>query len=145
MRPNASKMARHDHSAVKVRNMLWTHDKTKHFISFCFSLFAEHIFQYQNKKDDDTERPSLDYVLDVTVAYPDNGLPLDLPTIVTGSRPACKTHFLYRLYHTSEVRVLWPFHILYPKSLFHGLIYSKRFCFILFPSLLNRSQKMSNL
>lgn len=67
-------------------------------------FFSEHIFQYQNKKDDDTERPCLDYVLDITVAYPDKGVPLDLPTIVTGTRPACKTHFLYRLYHTSEVR-----------------------------------------
>ncbi|XP_055306479.1 acyl-CoA:lysophosphatidylglycerol acyltransferase 1-like isoform X2 [Sitodiplosis mosellana] len=63
----------------------------------------EHIFQYQSKKDDDTESPNLDYVLDVTVAYPDNGTPLDLPTIVTGSRPPCKTHFLYRLYHSSEI------------------------------------------
>lgn len=72
----------------------------------CSFIYAEHIFQYQNKKDDDTERPALDYVLDVTVAYPDKGIPLDLPTIVTGTRPPCKTHFLYRLYHTSEVRVL---------------------------------------
>lgn len=87
------------------------------FIQFIFSLFllfsisrslrtlcaSEHIFQYQSKKDDDTETPNLDYVLDVTVAYPDNGTPLDLPTIVTGTRPPCKTHFLYRLYHSSEV------------------------------------------
>lgn len=63
----------------------------------------EHIFQYQNKKDDDTERPNLDYVLDVTVAYPDNGTPLDLPTILTGARTPCKTNLLYRLYHSSEV------------------------------------------
>lgn len=65
--------------------------------------FAEHIFQYQSKKDDDTDGPNLDYVLDVTVAYPDR-IPLDLLDIVTGIRPACKTHFLYRLYHSSEVR-----------------------------------------
>lgn len=49
-----------------------------------------------------TEDPHLDYILDITVAYP-QGKPLDLPTIVTGLRDPFQTHFLYRLYHTSQV------------------------------------------
>lgn len=105
------KMAHSDHSGAKVnknrkmkcRQRIFVKYSTEIFFIFILFLHSEHIFQYQNKKDDDTERPSLDYVLDVTVAYPDKGIPLDLPTIVTGTRPACKTHFLYRLYHTSEV------------------------------------------
>lgn len=66
--------------------------------------FAEQILQYQNKKDDESHEPHLDYVLDITIAYPDKGIPIDLPTIVTGTRPPCKTHFLYRLYHSTEVK-----------------------------------------
>ncbi|KAJ6621435.1 Acyl-CoA:lysophosphatidylglycerol acyltransferase 1 [Pseudolycoriella hygida] len=44
----------------------------------------------------------LDYILDITIAYPD-GKPLDLLTIVNFLRSPCKTHFLYRLYHTSKL------------------------------------------
>lgn len=44
----------------------------------------------------------LDYILDITIAYP-QGKPLDLPNIVTGLRDPFQTHFLYRLYHTSQV------------------------------------------
>lgn len=73
-------------------------------VSFFFlSIHTEQLFQYQNKKDDSNHEPNLDYVLDITIAYPDNGEPLDLPTIVSGTRPPCKTNFLYRLYHSSEV------------------------------------------
>lgn len=46
---------------------------------------------------------NLDYVLDVTIAYPDGGQPLDILDIVAGIRDPCQTHFFYRLYHTSEV------------------------------------------
>lgn len=74
------------------------------FCFLCFVLrFSEQIQQYQNKKDDENHEPHLDYVLDITIAYPE-GEPIDLPTIVTGTRPSCQTHFLYRLYHSSEVR-----------------------------------------
>lgn len=46
----------------------------------------------------------LDYILDITIGYP-QGKPLDLPCIVHGMRDPFKTHFLYRLYHTSQVRL----------------------------------------
>lgn len=45
---------------------------------------------------------NLDYILDITIGYP-NGKPLDLPNIVTGMRDAFDTHFLYRLFPTSQV------------------------------------------
>lgn len=44
----------------------------------------------------------LKWVLDVTVAYPE-GKPLDLPTIVTGSREPCSTFLFYRLYPCTQV------------------------------------------
>lgn len=44
----------------------------------------------------------LEYVLDITIAYP-NGKPLDLPNIIHGMRDGCQTYFFYRLYHYSEV------------------------------------------
>lgn len=68
-----------------------------------FVLWTEQILQYQNKKDDESHETYLDYVLDITIAYPD-GKPLDLPDIVTGIREPCETYLLYRLYHSSEVR-----------------------------------------
>uniref|UniRef100_A0A1B0CEX6 Putative acyl-coa:lysophosphatidylglycerol acyltransferase 1-like protein n=1 Tax=Lutzomyia longipalpis TaxID=7200 RepID=A0A1B0CEX6_LUTLO len=46
----------------------------------------------------------LEYVLDVTIAYP-NGEPLDLPNIIHGLRDECQTYFYYRLYQYSEVRI----------------------------------------
>lgn len=50
---------------------------------------------------------NLDYILDITIGYP-QGKPLDLPCIVHGMRDPFKTHFLYRLYHTSQVRLVSP-------------------------------------
>lgn len=47
-------------------------------------------------------KSKLEWILDVTIAYP-NGEPLDLPTIIFGHRPPCKTTFLYRLYHCKDV------------------------------------------
>ncbi|GLV37193.1 hypothetical protein CBL_01977 [Carabus blaptoides fortunei] len=45
---------------------------------------------------------NLAWILDITIAYPD-GKPLDLPTIILGYRPPCKTLLFYRLYPCSEV------------------------------------------
>ena len=47
----------------------------------------------------------LEYVLDITIAYPD-GIPLDLSTIVHGLRDPCQTYLFYRLYPCSEVDIL---------------------------------------
>ncbi|KAK6642245.1 hypothetical protein RUM44_013968 [Polyplax serrata] len=44
------------------------------------------------------------WLLDITIAYP-QGVPLDLPTIVTGSRPPCQTFLFYRLYKCSQIPV----------------------------------------
>lgn len=49
-----------------------------------------------------SSRKTLKYVLDITIAYPDQK-PLDLGDIVTGIRRSCQTHLLYRLYRCSEV------------------------------------------
>lgn len=51
---------------------------------------------------DDEKMPTLKYILDITVAYP-NKEPLDLGDIVTGLRKPCQTHILYRLFRSSEV------------------------------------------
>lgn len=80
------------------------------FSIFCSSISLLHwatdqVYQYQNKKDDENRETCLDYVLDITIAYPE-GKPLDILTIITGVRPPCKTHFFYRLYHSSEVGYL---------------------------------------
>ncbi|CAH1401574.1 unnamed protein product [Nezara viridula] len=48
------------------------------------------------------EDDELRWVLDVTIAYPE-GKPLDLPTIITGSRPPCRTFMFYRLFPSTEL------------------------------------------
>ncbi|CAH2041157.1 unnamed protein product, partial [Iphiclides podalirius] len=45
---------------------------------------------------------SIEWILDVTIAYPDR-IPLHLQDIVCGTRPPCATHLHYRLYPSSEV------------------------------------------
>ncbi|XP_047534179.1 acyl-CoA:lysophosphatidylglycerol acyltransferase 1 isoform X2 [Vanessa atalanta] len=66
----------------------------------------------ENKKDDfnqnntkiiDTKSgETIEWILDVTIAYPDR-IPLHLQEIVCGTRPPCTTHLHYRLYPSSEV------------------------------------------
>lgn len=53
-------------------------------------------------KKSENPRHYLDYILDITIAYP-NGKPLDILNIVHGIRLPCPTYFLYRLYHTSQL------------------------------------------
>lgn len=48
----------------------------------------------------------LEYILDITIAYPDRK-PVDLPNIVHGWRDPCKIHMLYRLYKVSEVCIFY--------------------------------------
>ncbi|XP_039757345.1 acyl-CoA:lysophosphatidylglycerol acyltransferase 1-like [Pararge aegeria] len=65
-----------------------------------------------NKRDDvnqnstriiDTKTgDAIEWVLDVTIAYPDR-IPLHLQDIVCGTRQPCRTHLHYRLYPSSEV------------------------------------------
>lgn len=47
-------------------------------------------------------KPEISWVLDITIAYP-QGKPIDLPTIITGSRPPCETVLFYRLFPSSVV------------------------------------------
>ncbi|XP_058805821.1 acyl-CoA:lysophosphatidylglycerol acyltransferase 1-like [Phymastichus coffea] len=42
------------------------------------------------------------WVLDITIAYP-QGKPIDLLTIITGTRPPCNTVLFYRIFPTSSV------------------------------------------
>uniref|UniRef100_T1HX11 PlsC domain-containing protein n=1 Tax=Rhodnius prolixus TaxID=13249 RepID=T1HX11_RHOPR len=48
------------------------------------------------------EENSIKWVLDVTLAY-ENGIPLDLLTIMTGWRDPCKMYVLYRLFPATEI------------------------------------------
>ena len=45
-------------------------------------------------------------VVDVTIAYPDGGRPLDLLAIATAYRRPCTTHVHYRVFDINEVRVV---------------------------------------
>lgn len=47
-------------------------------------------------------KPEIRWILDITIAYP-QGKPIDLPTIITGSRSPCETVLFYRIYPTSLV------------------------------------------
>ncbi|XP_053980514.1 acyl-CoA:lysophosphatidylglycerol acyltransferase 1-like isoform X2 [Hylaeus anthracinus] len=47
-------------------------------------------------------KPEINWVLDITIAYP-QGKPIDLPTIITGSRPPCETVLFYRVFPSSVV------------------------------------------
>ncbi|XP_012278780.1 acyl-CoA:lysophosphatidylglycerol acyltransferase 1 [Orussus abietinus] len=47
-------------------------------------------------------KPEISWILDITIAYPE-GKPLDLPTIITGSRPPCETVLFYRLFPSTAV------------------------------------------
>ncbi|CAH1964533.1 unnamed protein product [Acanthoscelides obtectus] len=46
--------------------------------------------------------PQLQYVLDITIGYP-NGWPIDLSHIVFGNRQPCQTVIFYRVYNAKEV------------------------------------------
>lgn len=59
-------------------------------------------------KPDDTglaieDDVKLEYLIDITVAYPDPADPLDVLSIVNGIRPPCDTHLYYRIYQINEV------------------------------------------
>lgn len=45
----------------------------------------------------------LEYVIDITIAYPDGGKALEIPDILHGIRPPCDTHLYYRIYPIAEV------------------------------------------
>lgn len=49
-----------------------------------------------------TTNGKLNWVLDITIAYPE-GKPLDLSDIITGYRKPCKTFMFYRLFRCNEV------------------------------------------
>lgn len=53
-------------------------------------------------KEVEVEEGFIEYVVDVTVAYP-GGVPLDLPAIVTGWRAPCVTHVHYRTFPVREL------------------------------------------
>ncbi|EEB13245.1 conserved hypothetical protein [Pediculus humanus corporis] len=56
----------------------------------------------ENQKIKSNNGARIRWILDITIAYP-QGVPLDLPTIITGSRPPCQTLLFYRLYKSSQI------------------------------------------
>lgn len=58
--------------------------------------------QLNNRPSMMVAKPEINWVLDITIAYP-QGKPIDLPTIITGSRPPCETVLFYRLFPSSVV------------------------------------------
>ncbi|RZB39480.1 acyl-CoA:lysophosphatidylglycerol acyltransferase 1 [Asbolus verrucosus] len=55
-----------------------------------------------NSEDIPRKVSTLEWILDITIAYP-NGEPIDLASIVFGHRPPCKTTLFYRLYSCKDV------------------------------------------
>lgn len=45
----------------------------------------------------------LEYLIDITVAYPEPSDPLDVLSILNGIRPPCDTHLYYRIYPINQV------------------------------------------
>ncbi|KAK0172439.1 hypothetical protein PV328_005755 [Microctonus aethiopoides] len=58
--------------------------------------------QLNTKSNTALARPEINWVLDITIAYP-QGKPIDLPTIITGSRSPCDTVLFYRLFPSSVI------------------------------------------
>ncbi|XP_034189753.1 acyl-CoA:lysophosphatidylglycerol acyltransferase 1 isoform X2 [Osmia lignaria lignaria] len=58
--------------------------------------------ELNNRPSTAIAKPTINWVLDITIAYP-QGKPIDLPTIITGSRPPCETVLFYRIYPSSVV------------------------------------------
>lgn len=57
------------------------------------------------------DHPQLDYILDITIGYPD-GKPLNLQNIVMGLREPCRTVLYYRVYSTRDVSQELIYHTL---------------------------------
>jgi lysophosphatidylglycerol acyltransferase 1 len=55
-----------------------------------------------NNNSCDSRASALEWVLDITIAYP-NGEPIDLASIVFGHRPPCRTTLFYRLYPCKDL------------------------------------------
>ncbi|XP_052742266.1 acyl-CoA:lysophosphatidylglycerol acyltransferase 1 [Bicyclus anynana] len=64
--------------------------------------FSDDVNQNSTRIIDTKSGDTIEWVLDVTIAYPDR-IPLHLQDIVCGTRPPCRTHLHYRLYPSSEV------------------------------------------
>lgn len=63
------------------------------------SLAATTLIEENKEADDDND---LEFILDVTIGYPD-GKPLDLLNIIHGLREPCSTVIYYRVFSTREV------------------------------------------
>lgn len=59
-------------------------------------------------------KPEISWVLDITIAYP-QGRPIDLFTIITGSRPPCETVLFYRLFPSSVASIAINFIAVYTR------------------------------
>lgn len=69
------------------------------------SSFTENNNQKQKMILETTAGDCIDWILDVTIAYPER-IPLHLKDVVCGFRKPCNTHMHYRLYPSTEVRTV---------------------------------------
>lgn len=67
------------------------------------------------------ENAELEYVLDITMAYPD-GKPLNLQSILTGLREPCQTVLYYRVYSSREVNITVKLKTVLSKSELDNLL-----------------------
>lgn len=81
--------------------------------------------QSNNTKNvlNDTIGDRVEWVLDVTIAYPER-IPIHLQDIVCGIRPPCSTHIHYRLYPSTDVSNIFNFllHFLEKNSTDHQTV-----------------------
>lgn len=74
--------------------------------SYPVCVFPDNNFNQNNLNNiivDTKSGDSIEWILDVTIAYPDR-IPLHLQDIVCGTRPPCAINLHYRLYPSNEVR-----------------------------------------
>lgn len=75
----------------------------------------------QKDNNDKDKQHCLDYVLDITIAYPD-GVPLGLLDIVSGLKDPCQTYMHYRVYKVTDVPseeaslTEWLYELFYDKE-----------------------------
>lgn len=107
-RPSKFYLYRKRHFVLILLNsiFIYLYDIHKLLCSLCeqFLLICDKIYYTIFFVGMTVAKPEISWVLDITIAYP-QGKPIDLPTIITGSRPPCETVLFYRLFPSSVVSI----------------------------------------